>query len=135
MRYLLDTNAVIALLNDPAGPISRKLHSPSPTDIAISAVVLHELYSGAFKSVRRDHNLSVVEALQFQTLELDMNDARHSGEIRAWLTARGTPIGPFDVLIAGQARARAMTLVSHNLQEFARVPGLKIESWGSTPPR
>ena len=134
MQYLLDTNAVIALLNDPAGPISRKLHSLSPTDIAISAVVLHELYFGAFKSARRDHNLSIVEALQFQTLELDMNDARHSGEIRAWLAARGTPIGPFDVLIAGQARARGMTLVSHNLREFARVPGLKTVTWRPIAP-
>jgi tRNA(fMet)-specific endonuclease VapC len=135
MRYLLDTNAVIALLNDPAGPVSRKLHSLSPTDIAISAVVLHELYFGAFKSTRRDHNLSVVEALRFQILELDMNDARHSGEIRAWLAARGTPIGPFDVLIAGQARARGMTLVSQNQREFARVPGLKTANWRPTAPR
>lgn len=134
MQYLLDTNAVIALLNDPAGPVSRKLHSLSPTDIAISAVVLHELYFGAFKSARRDHNLSVVEALRFQILELDMNDARHSGEIRAWLEARGTPIGPFDVLIAGQARARGMTLVSQNLREFARVPGLKIANWRPIAP-
>ena len=134
MRYLLDTNAVIALLNDPAGPVSRKLHSLSPTDIAISAVVLHELYFGAFKSARRDHNLSVVEALRFQILELDMNDARHSGEIRAWLAARGTPIGPFDVLIAGQARARGMTLVSQNLREFARVPGLKTANWRPIAP-
>ncbi len=134
MRYLLDTNAVIALLNDPGGPVSRKLHSLSPTDIATSAVVLHELYFGAFKSAWRDRNLSVVEALRFQILELDMNDARHSGEIRAWLAARGTPIGPFDVLIAGQARARGMTLVSQNLREFARVPGLKTANWRPIAP-
>ncbi len=57
------------------------------------------------------------------------------GEIRAWLAARGMPIGPFDVLIAGQARARGLTLVSQNLREFARDPGLETENWGSPHPR
>lgn len=133
MRYLLDTNAVIALLNDPAGRVSRKLRSRPPADMGISVVVMHELYFGAFKSARRDRNLALVDALQFEVLELDAADARHSGEIRAWLAARGTPIGPFDVLIAGQARARGLTLVSENLREFARVPGLKTEGWGDAP--
>jgi tRNA(fMet)-specific endonuclease VapC len=62
-------------------------------------------------------------------LEFDKEDARKAGEIRALLISRGTPIGPYDVLIAGQALARHMTLITHNTDEFGRVPGLQIEDW------
>ena len=58
-----------------------------------------------------------------------LNDAREAGEIRAHLAAQGVPIGSYDVLIAGQARARALTLVTHNTREFARVPRLQVEDW------
>jgi tRNA(fMet)-specific endonuclease VapC len=129
MRYLLDTNAVIALLNDPASPVGRRLRTQQPVDVGTSAVVLHELYFGAFKSQRRERNLALVDALRFEVLPLDTEDARHAGEIRAWLAAQGTPIGAYDLLIAGQARARGLVLVSRNLREFERVPGLKVENW------
>lgn len=85
MQYLLDTNAVIALLNDPAGPVSTKLHALLPSDVGISAIVMHQLYFGAFKSAQRDRNLALVEALRFGVIEFATTDARHSGEIRAWL--------------------------------------------------
>ncbi len=62
-------------------------------------------------------------------LDLDREDARAAGEIRAALARQGTPIGPYDVLIAGQAKARALTLVTGNLAEFQRVEGLRIEDW------
>jgi tRNA(fMet)-specific endonuclease VapC len=75
-----------------------------------------------------------VESLRFTVLEADQDDARHAGEIRAQLASRGTPTGPYDVLIAGQARARKLTLVTHNTTEFTRVQGLKVEDWkGATP--
>lgn len=133
MRYLLDANAVIAMLNDPAGPMLRRLRGLVPSDVGVSAVVMHELYFGAFKSRRRDHNLALVDALRFEVLPLDTEDARHGGEIRAWLAAHGTPIGAYDILIAGQARARGLTLVTRNLREFERVPGLSMENWQDLP--
>jgi tRNA(fMet)-specific endonuclease VapC len=129
MRYLLDTNAVIAVLNDPAGSVSRRLRTLQPADIGVSAVVMHELYFGAFKSQRRDRNLALVDALRFEVLPLDTEDAHHGGEIRAWLAAQGTPIGAYDIPIAGQARARGLVLVTRNLREFEPVPGLKVENW------
>ena len=79
-----------------------------------SAVVIHELYYGAFKSQRVEKNVARVDALQFPVLEFDQEDARQAGEIRAHLASKGTPIGPYDVLIAGQAKARNLTLVTHN---------------------
>lgn len=129
MRYLLDANAVIALLNDTASPIARRVRRNAPRDFGVSAVVIYELYYGAFKSQRVEQNVARVDALQFSVLEFDEEDARQAGQIRAHLAAKGTPIGPYDVLIAGQARARELTLITHNTSEFQRVPGLKVEDW------
>ncbi len=67
--------------------------------------------------------------LQFEVLELDTEDAKQAAEIRAYLAIQGTPIGPYDVLIAGQARARNLTLITHNVREFTRVPKLNVEDW------
>lgn len=133
MRYLLDANAVIALLKDTTSPIARRIRRFTPRDCGVSAVVMHELYYGAFKSRRVELNVARVDALQFPVLEFDLEDSRQAGEIRAQLAAKGTPIGPFDVLIAGQAKARDLTLVTHNTSEFQRVEGLRVEDWGGTP--
>lgn len=129
MRYLLDANAVIALLNDTTSPIARRVRRHAPRDFGVSAVVIHELYYGAFKSQRVEQNVARVDALQFSVLEFDEEDARRAGQIRAHLASKGTPIGPYDVLIAGQAMARELTLVTHNTSEFQRVPGLTVEDW------
>ncbi len=131
MRYLLDANAIIALLNDTASPIARRVRRHAPRDFGVSAVVIHELYYGAFKSQRVEQHVARVDALQFSVLEFDEEDARQAGEIRAHLASKGTPIGPHDVLIAGQAMARELTLVTHNTSEFQRVPGLKVEDWAA----
>ena len=133
MRYLLDANAVIALLNDTTSPIARRIRRFAPRDFCVSAVVMHELYYGAFKSQRVEMNVARVDALQFPVLEFHLEDARQAGEIRAQLAAKGTPIGPFDVLIAGQAKARNLTLVTHNTSEFQRVEGLQVEDWKEAP--
>jgi tRNA(fMet)-specific endonuclease VapC len=129
MRYLLDTNAVIAMLRDPASRPALRARQERVGDVAISAIVAHELFYGAFKSRRATHNVALVDALQFQVVEFDREDARQAGEIRAFLAARGTAIGPYDVLIAGQAVARNMVLVTHNTGEFQRAPGLQVEDW------
>ncbi len=134
MAYLLDANAVIAILNDGDSPVARRAKAEAPRDVAISAIVAHELYYGAFKSQRVPQNVALVDALQFEVLDFDQEDAKHAGEIRALLAKRGTPIGPYDVLIAGQAKARQLTLITHNTEEFSRVPGLRIRDW-SRPAR
>ncbi len=129
MRFLLDSNAVIALLNDPTGHVSRRIRQHQPADVGLSAIVMHELYFGAFKSQRRDRNLAIVDGLRIEVIPFDREDARHAGEIRAVLAVQGAPIGAYDVLIAGQARARALTMVTRNLREFQRVEGLRSENW------
>jgi tRNA(fMet)-specific endonuclease VapC len=131
MRYLLDTNAVIGLLNDATTKLARRARREKPADIAISTIVAHELFYGAFKSRRATQNVALIDSLQFAVLEFDREDARQAGEIRARLESKGTPIGPYDVLIAGQAKARNLVLVTHNTDEFARVPGLRLDDWQS----
>lgn len=128
MIYLLDSNAIIALLKGHAGFIAR-LKRCDPEDVAISAIVAHELFYGAYRSRRRADNLARLDALRFPILEFDGEDARRAGELRAALADAGTPIGPYDILIAGQAIARGLVLVSHNRGEFARVPDLRWEDW------
>jgi tRNA(fMet)-specific endonuclease VapC len=129
MRYLLDANAVVALLNDKTSKAAQRARRERVSDVAVSAIVAHELFYGAFKSRRAGQNLALIDALQFVVLEFDKEDARQAGEIRALLASKGTPIGPYDVLIAGQAVARDLILVTHNTQEFGRVTGLQIEDW------
>ncbi len=129
MKYLLDANAVIALLNDAKSRTARRARRQKPGDVGVSAIVLHELYYGAHKSQRVALNVAAVDSLRFSVVDFDEEDARHAGELRALLRSRGAPIGPYDVLIAGQAKARKLTLVTRNTAEFARVPDLRIEDW------
>jgi tRNA(fMet)-specific endonuclease VapC len=129
MQFLLDTNAVIALLNDAQSRTAKRARRHKPSDIGISAVVAHELYYGAYRSKRSEANVALVDELQFEVVEFDKEDARQCGEVRALLAAQGTPIGPYDILIAGQAKSRDLILVTRNLNEFGRVPGLRIEDW------
>jgi tRNA(fMet)-specific endonuclease VapC len=131
MAYLLDTNAVIAVLKDADSPVGQRLRREAPGDVFISSIVLHELFYGAFKSARVERNLAVVERLRFGVLDFSAEDARAAGMVRAALAQKGTPIGPFDVLIAGQALARGLVLVTGNCGEFGRVDGLTVESWPS----
>jgi len=130
VRFLLDANAVIAILKGHAGFIAR-MTQYAPADFAMPSIVAHELYYGASKGQRVAENLARVEALQFPVLEFDHEDARRAGMLRAELAGAGTPIGPYDVLIAGQALSRDMTLVTRNLREFRRVPDLRLEDWES----
>jgi tRNA(fMet)-specific endonuclease VapC len=128
-RYILDANAIIALLNDHTSKLARRTRQERPSDIGVSAIVLHELFYGAFKSRRATQNVALIDALQFEVIEFDQEDARQAGAARAFLASKGTPIGPFDALIAGQAIARDLILVTHNTREFRRVPRLRIEDW------
>ncbi|RAX39507.1 type II toxin-antitoxin system VapC family toxin [Rhizobium tropici] len=131
MKYLLDSNAVIALMKGHPGFVN-ELRRHKPQDFAIPAIVVHELFYGAYKGQRVSDNLARVDALQFETLDFDKEDARAAGEIRAGLASLGTPIGAYDVLIAGQAVARDLILITHNVREFERVPKLRFEDWESS---
>ncbi|WP_011295935.1 type II toxin-antitoxin system VapC family toxin [Cupriavidus necator] len=128
MKYLLDANAVITMLKGERIMLER-LRAHLPTDFGLPSIVAHELYYGAYKSQRAVANLARIEALQFEVVPFDAEDAQHAGEIRAQLAEAGTPIGPYDVLIAGQARARNLILVTHNVRELARVAQLNVEDW------
>ncbi|WP_116653954.1 type II toxin-antitoxin system VapC family toxin [Pelagibacterium sediminicola] len=132
MKYLLDTNAIIALLKGNSVLVARiKAHRPDA--FGVSSIVMHELYYGAYKSRRLDANLERVEALRFETVDFDAEDARVAGQIRAQLASAGMPVGPYDVLIAGQAMARSLRLISRNMREFSRINGLAVEDWETAP--
>ena len=128
MRYLLDTNAVIQLLRGDAVVIDH-IRRHRPTDMAISTIVHHELVFGAFKGQRVERNLERLDALPFEIVPFERQDAAVAGRIRADLAKSGTTIAPIDTLIAGQAVARNLAIVTHNLREFSRVPGLALEDW------
>ena len=129
--HLLDTNAVIALLTGRSPRLIDKVTSSPVGSLALPAIVVHELYFGAYRSARIEHNLETLRLLitDIPVLDFDTQDAIVSGEIRAGLANSGRPIGPYDVLIAGQAKARRLTLVTNNVGEFERVEGLQVEDW------
>ena len=136
MTYLLDTNACIALVNgSPPLPRPRLEHAIKHGDsVAVPVVAAFELWYGAAKSARRQANLQRLETFFAGPLELvpfDEEDARVAGEIRAALEAAGTPIGAYDLLIAGQALRHDATLVTANASELSRVAGLRWEDWVS----
>lgn len=136
IRYLIDTNVIIALKNQRSRPLTERIFACKPGEIALSTIVLHELYYGAYRSQRLERNLEVIRLIKrdFEILDLDDEDAREAGDLRASLTKVGTPIGPYDLLIAGQAIARSLVLVSNNLGEFSRIPRLRLEDWTQPAP-
>lgn len=128
MKYLPDSNVFIALAARRQSVLSRLRHIAT-ADIGLSAIVQYELFFGAVNGTRREQNLASLAELPFALVPFDEQDALRAAEIRAALRSRGTPIGPYDVLIAGQALARDLTLVTRNIREFERVEGLRLENW------
>jgi tRNA(fMet)-specific endonuclease VapC len=131
MRFLLDTNAIIFLLTKRSAPLTERVLRCSEGEIGVSAIVVYELYFGAHKSQRVESNLETIRLLlhDFPVIPFDADDAREAGQIRSDLQRQGQPIGPYDTLIAGQARARKLTLISNNTKEFIRVQGLSLQDW------
>jgi tRNA(fMet)-specific endonuclease VapC len=130
----LDTNTVIVVLNRRTSPIHTRIDTEIGLGrtLAISPVVLFELRYGAAKSARPERNAQrIVDFLAgpIAALPFEPGDAEEAGNIRAALEDVGTPIGPYDVLIAAQARRRDALLVTANEEDFARVPGLKFQDW------
>jgi tRNA(fMet)-specific endonuclease VapC len=131
MRYLLDTNVVILLLARKSAIIEKRIFECRAGEIGLPSIVAHELFFGAYRSQKISHNLETLRLLfrDFAVTDFTQDDAQVSGEIRGSLAASGTPIGPYDVLIAGQAKARGLILITNNTREFQRVAGLRIEDW------
>ena len=128
MSYLLDANVVIGLMRR-NHRIGEKLRTHAPGEIWVSSIAMFELYYGMFRSERVSENLQALGKVGLPVLEFAQQDAASAGDVRARLGAAGTLIGPYDTMIAGHALARGMVLVTHNVREFARVPGLQLEDW------
>jgi tRNA(fMet)-specific endonuclease VapC len=134
MSYLLDTNTIVALLrNNPAGVRERYREAQAAGDyLALSSVVLFELWYGVAKSSQVQENterLRVLLSGDVDLLDFDDEDARAAGQVRATLEKAGTPIGAYDLLIAGQALRRKLTVVTSKTSEFSRVAGLSWQDW------
>jgi tRNA(fMet)-specific endonuclease VapC len=130
----LDTNIVIAAINQRAAAVRQLLMKTlhEGTIVGIPTVVLYELWYGIKKSARVQENTDALDnflALDVTPWPFESEDAEEAGDIRAALERLGTPIGPYDVLIAAQARRRGAILVTANKNEFARVPGLQTQDW------
>jgi tRNA(fMet)-specific endonuclease VapC len=134
VSYLLDANVCIALMRNPEsdemGNYRRAISERR--SVAISTIVLFELEYGLAKSLQTRQNrirLDTFMSQPFMILPLTVSDVGAAATIRANLARRKQPIGPYDTLIAGQALARGLTLVTANVREFARVDGLKWVDW------
>ena len=130
LKYLLDTNIVIYTMKNRPQLVKERFQKHEG-EICISAVTLGELVFGAEHSQQVERNLTDIEALvaRLEVLSLDSKAAYHFGQIRAALYTIGQPIGPYDMLIAGHARASGLILVTNNINEFEWVPGLMLENW------
>ena len=128
--YLLDTNTLIYFFKG-MGNVAEILLSKSPKDISIPSIALYELEVGIAKSAkpdkRREQLKSLVSLVSISSFGI--REAEIAAIIRANLESKGTPIGPYDTLIAGIALSINATLITHNTKEFKRVKGLNLEDW------
>ena len=133
MKYLLDANTCIRLLNADDDAVMRRYAACQPADVVLCSVVKAELLYGARRSARVEFNLKRLAyfAAPLQSLPFDDKCAHDYALIRADLAAQGKPIGANDLMIAAIARAQDLILVTHNTGEFSRVAGLRIEDWES----
>ncbi|MGO9174474.1 MAG: type II toxin-antitoxin system VapC family toxin [Rhodomicrobium sp.] len=135
MIYHLDTNAVIAVLNNRPETVRERLKAvleAGHASSAISSIVLYELRYGAARSAQPQKNAERLRAFlagPVDVIQFAEEDAAVAGDLRAVLEAAGTPVGPYDLLIAAQALRSGATLITANTREFTRVPGLVIENW------
>ncbi len=134
--FCLDTNAIVFALNKRRPEIDQRLQAElaAGTPLLVPTPVLFELRYGIAKSDRRETSARVLDAFLaegFTLIVFDADDANEAGDIRAFLEGQGTPIGPFDYLIAAQARRRRAALVTLNRREFERVPGLIVTDWAA----
>jgi tRNA(fMet)-specific endonuclease VapC len=132
LRYLLDTNICIYVIKRRPELVLDRFNE-NAAHLAISSITLAELLHGAEKSSQPQRTLAVVEDFcsRLDVLDYGAKAAQHYGQIRASLEQRGTPIGVNDLHIAAHARSEGLVLVTNNMHEFVRVPGLLVENWVS----
>jgi tRNA(fMet)-specific endonuclease VapC len=133
----LDTNVVIAAIHRRPEHVRARLDQALASGAAVwlSVIVLYELHYGIAKSQKREASLAELDlflTMGVERLPFETDDAIAAGDIRAALERVGRPIGPYDVLIAAQARRRDAVLVTANRSEFGRVPGLRVEDWSAS---
>jgi tRNA(fMet)-specific endonuclease VapC len=130
LKFMLDTNICIFTIKNRPQSV-REVFKRHHGQMCISAVTLMEMIYGAEKSPNPERNLADIEgfAARLEVLKYDQEAAAHTGQLRAELARAGTPIGPYDQMIAGHARSQGLILVTNNRREFDRVPGLRVEDW------
>ena len=131
MRYILDTNTCIYIIKRSPPEVFARFKNLRIGDVGISAITFCELQFGVSKSSSREKNQTALNEFlaPIEVLDFPAEAAVHFGDVRAGLETKGTPIGNFDLLIAVHALHSGATLVTNNVREFTRVPGLKIENW------
>lgn len=134
MRVLLDTNICIYMIKNRPPEVRKHFEQFVPGDIAISSITVAELQYRVEKSIAREKNTLALEAflLPLEIAPFDAESALVYGKIRAELERQGKSVGSMDMLIAAQAMAKDYTLITHNLKEFERIPGLRCETWVNT---
>lgn len=132
LKYMLDTNIVIYTMKNKPAEV-KEAFTEHYGHLCISSITLMELVYGAEKSLMPEKNLDVLEGFsaRLEVLPYDEKAAHHTGQLRAELAKVGTPIGPYDHMIAGHARSQGLILVTNNMKEFGRVSGLRLENWVS----
>jgi len=132
LRYLLDSNTCIAVMRNHPTAVQR-MAAVHPDDCAISTSTSYELYTGIEKCAKPAKERAKVDLLlrTVHQLPFEPEAAKEAGRVRAFLESRGQMIGPYDILLAGQALANSLILVTANTGEFARVPGVNLENWQS----
>lgn len=135
MQYLLDTNTCIDVMRNHPNVVKR-MSASSPGDCVISTITSYELHTGIAKCADPAREQAKVDLLLQTVAELpfDRSAAREAGRIRGLLESQGQMIGPYDILLAAQALASGLTLVTANTAEFQRVPGLAVENWQIASP-
>jgi len=133
-KYLLDTNIISELMRNPRGKVTEKIAQEGESSVCTSIIVASELYFGAAKKVQQTGSSRVLEQVKLilsaiDILPLEEPADHHYAEIRSYLEKKGTPIGPNDLLIAAQAKAKQLIVVTANYNEFNHVPGLMVEHW------
>jgi len=129
--YLLDTNVCIVYLKGRSQKVRGRIDELEAEQIAVCSVVKAELFYGSMRSNNPEKNLNLQKSFvsQFVSLPFDDSCAEFYGKVRADLEKKGTPISSNDVQIASIALVNDLILVTHNIREFSRIDGLKIEDW------
>lgn len=131
MRYLLDTNICVALIRHRLPTVLQHITNRHLADICLSTITIAELQYGVHKSSKVSQNQYALDQflIPFSFLEFDTSAAQAYGSLRVMLESQGTPIGSLDMLLAAQAIAHSLILVTNNTKEFSRIPQITLEDW------